>query len=129
MRANTKPYPYPNSEVIESAEDSPAQALCIKFGGTLPTLEDYERLIRDFEHIETEWGPQMTPVGTKKYLEIFGEGNDSRYHTKTMYKSPDFFYSYVFSVNYYGKGISDVGFVGRRGVSYGVQCVNQNLDK
>ena len=55
-------------------EDSDAARACRLIGAMLPTKEEYESLIRNFDKTEESHGPKLTAKGKSDMNAIFGDG-------------------------------------------------------
>ncbi|RYZ68006.1 MAG: hypothetical protein EOP05_16980 [Proteobacteria bacterium] len=65
-------------------KSSPAESACYKIGALLPTKEDYENLIKSFDH-ESE--PRLTEKGVQQIKSAFGaDYTDDWYWTSTLSK-------------------------------------------
>lgn len=54
-------------------ETSDAAKACRDIGGRLPTKQELESLMRNFDYIEAQYGPQLTKKGIADMQAIFGE--------------------------------------------------------
>lgn len=63
-------------------KSSPAESACYKIGARLPTKEDYENLIRSYDH---DAEPSLTKKGVQQLKQAFGaDDTDGLYWTATL---------------------------------------------
>lgn len=93
------------SDVVD--EDSDAFNVCNDSGWSLPTREDWNRLVKEFDHVEHRLGVNLSDQGEVKFKQTFGYEGSKIFHSATV---PDPELSYLgFTFIAYWRASADFG--------------------